>query len=129
MSDLIRRSIKKLAPLIWVTDIQKSIDFYCQILGFSHQQSWSPHGNLRWCLLDLGPVTLMLQQSNRSLDDQHKENIELYVICDELELLHQLILSKGGQATPISQPFYKWRQFFVSDPDGHEICFETPPSD
>tara|TARA_A100001234_G_C12526868_1_gene342718 strand:+ start:57 stop:452 length:396 start_codon:yes stop_codon:yes gene_type:complete len=124
-SEIKMDSVQKIAPLIWVSDIQTSTRFYCEKLGFSCHDSWKPNGMLKWCSLGLGNLSLMLQQYDGEAEFKKPEGIDLYIVCDDVEPLHKLISSKGARVTPISVEFYGMKQFFVTDPDGNNICFES----
>ena len=80
---------------------------------------------LKWCSLGLGNLSLMLQQYDGEAEFKKPEGIDLYIVCDDVEPLHKLISSKGARVTPIAVEFYGMKQFFVTDPDGNNICFES----
>ncbi len=44
-----------------VEDMQRSIRFYVDGLGFEITHRWEPDGQLRWCSMRLGDTVLMLQ--------------------------------------------------------------------
>ena len=119
-------NVKQTVPLIWVSDIGKSAEFYCKVLGFSIRQTWEPRGQLTWCWLDLGSASLMLQQHSKDVDFTKSKGIGLYILCENVDPLHERISSNGGEVTPISVAFYGMRQFSAIDPDGNEIWFEHP---
>tara|TARA_B100000686_G_scaffold329461_1_gene390646 strand:+ start:785 stop:1165 length:381 start_codon:yes stop_codon:yes gene_type:complete len=118
-------NVREIAPLIWVSDIEEAIKFYCEVLDFSCQDSWKPNGVLKWCSLALGTSSLMLQQYGGEAEFRKPEGIDLYIVCDDVELLYKAISSKRAHVTPISIAFYDMKQFFVTDPDGNKICFES----
>jgi len=122
-------NVQKIAPLIWVSDIQVSIKFYCEVLGFSCLNSWEPNDELKWCSLELGNSSLMLQQYDGEAEFHKPEGIDLYIVCDDVEPLYRLISSNGARVTSISVEFYGMKQFFVTDPDENKICFESPVRD
>lgn len=55
-------NVKQVVPFLTVSDIQASLRFYVDGLGFSMTNHWSPEGQLRWCWLQNGGAALMLQE-------------------------------------------------------------------
>ena len=54
-------SLQTIWPLIWVTDMESSLAFYRDGLGFQMVASWEGPYGIAWCRLTRGPVSLMLQ--------------------------------------------------------------------
>ena len=46
-----RATIRELVPLLFVADIQRSLAFFRDQLGFEVTASWELAGNLAWCRL------------------------------------------------------------------------------
>jgi uncharacterized glyoxalase superfamily protein PhnB len=113
-------------PLIWVADAESSMTFYCEKLGFQMVNAWRPDDVLAWCSLTKGTAQLMLQQHDKERKFQKPHGIQLYLICQDLDQAYAEIQVRGGAPTDISDAFYNMRQFFVTDPDGNQICFESP---
>ncbi|MEL0093605.1 MAG: VOC family protein [Pseudomonadales bacterium] len=113
-------------PLIWVADAESSMTFYCEKLGFRMVNAWRPDDVLAWCSLTKGTAQLMLQQHDKGRKFQKPHGIQLYLICQDLDQVYAEIQARGGAPTDISDAFYNMRQFFVTDPDGNHICFESP---
>ncbi len=67
----------------------------------------------------------MLQQYDGKAEFQKPKGIDLYIICDDVQPLYKIISSNSAHVTPISVEFYDMKQFFVTDPDGNKICFES----
>jgi len=116
----------RVVPLIWVADAEASMTFYCEKLGFQMVNDWRPDDVLAWCSLTKGNAQLMLQQHDKEGKFQKPHGIQLYLICQDLDQAYAEIQVRGGAPTDISDAFYNMRQFFVTDPDGNQICFESP---
>ena len=64
MSTLERaNTVHNLTPLISVADIEQSVAFYCDSLGFQLSDRWAPEGRLAWCRVERGGSAVMLQQA------------------------------------------------------------------
>jgi lactoylglutathione lyase len=62
MSNLHDPNVKQAVPFLGVTNIDSSLRFYVDGLGFTLKQKWTPEGRIRWCWLELGAAALMLQE-------------------------------------------------------------------
>jgi lactoylglutathione lyase len=62
-------NVKQAVPFFGVTDMESSLRFYVDGLGFKVKQTWvpdaaedNPEGKIRWCWLQLGDAAIMLQE-------------------------------------------------------------------
>ena len=57
-----RHAVGQAVPFFNVTDMEASLRFYVEGLGFVLTKHWSPGGRIRWCWLKLDKVAIMLQE-------------------------------------------------------------------
>ena len=123
-------NVQQAVPFLRVSDIQASMRFYVDGLGFEMTQKWTPQGKLRWCWLQLGGAAMMLQEYAREgLDSWVPESkmgvgVSVVFICRDALAIYRLALSRGIAA---SEPFVgngMWSTT-MSDPDGYRIEFES----
>ena len=62
--------VRQAVPFFWVHDLEASLRFYVDGLGFRMTRQWRDDGTLRWCWLELGAAALMLQEFWR--EGQHR---------------------------------------------------------
>ena len=62
LQDAVVANVKQAVPFFNVTDIEASIRFYVDGLGFKITHDWMPEGRIRWCWLELGGAAVMLQE-------------------------------------------------------------------
>ena len=55
-------NVRQAVPFFNVKDIEASLRFYVDGLGFTIARHWDPDGRIRWCWLELGRVAVMLQE-------------------------------------------------------------------
>jgi len=55
-------NVEQAAPGFWVHNMEESVRFYTDGLGFKMTNQWLDEGKLRWCKLELGGATVMLQE-------------------------------------------------------------------
>src|SRR5688500_19689905 len=56
-------NVRQAVPFFNVKDIETSLRYYVEGLGFTITRHWDPDGRIRWCWLELGLVAVMLQES------------------------------------------------------------------
>ena len=124
-------NVKQAVPFFNVTDIEASLRFYVDGLGFVLTNQWVPEGRVRWCWLQLGEAALMLQEYRR--DGHHAavppgplgQGVCICFMCRDALEIYRDLTSRGIQAT---RPFVGnglWVTS-VTDPDGYRLDFESP---
>lgn len=124
-----KQNILQTVPFFMVTDMEASLKFYTEKLGFAITNTWVPRGKIEWCWLQRENANIMLQEP-RNLNDlaNHKKGAGVsicYQCVDALALYHEF-LEKEVPALP--EPFVG-NNFWVveiSDPDGYKLFFESP---
>jgi uncharacterized glyoxalase superfamily protein PhnB len=129
MSEIQRiTAIRELVPLLSVQDIDHSAAFYRDQLGFEMTTTWVPNGQLLWCRLQRSGSAIMLQQADA--EDGPAENrghgVHFYFNCDDVDDLCAEFAQRGLHLNPPTLAFYGLKQVFLQDPDGYELCFQSP---
>jgi lactoylglutathione lyase len=118
-------TLRAAAPSLTVNDLDQSLAFYRDLLGFSVTDRWEQEGKLMGVEISAGPVTFMLGQ-----DDWKKgrgrvkgEGFRLY--CDTTQDVDQIaarIKARGGtlEQEPRDESWGA-RALAVVDPDGFKI--------
>ena len=130
-------NVKQVVPFLWVADMQASLKFYLEGLGYTMKNRWMDEGKLRWCWLELGGTALMLQEYRNPSDggvgtadpDAAKQKrglgVSLCFQCSDALALYREFRSRG--LTP-QRPFVGNAMWVtvISDPDGYKLDFESP---
>jgi lactoylglutathione lyase len=124
-------NVKQAVPFLRVSNMEQSLAYYIDGLGFEMTHQWIDEGKLRWCWLQLGGAALMLQefrkQGHNSWVPQSKvgEGVTICFTCqDALAIYHQAI-ARGLQ---FKRPFVGNAMWVtnLADPDGYRLSFESP---
>ncbi len=62
-------NVKQAVPFFRVSNIEASVHYYVDDLGFEMTKQWMPEGKLQWCWLEHGNAALMLQEIRKQGHD------------------------------------------------------------
>lgn len=126
-----RPNIKQAVPFFMVQNMEHSLKFYADGLGFEMKNKWTPHGTIEWCWLQRDGAAIMLQEyrkeTQHAIDVEGKpgEGVSIWFQCeDALKLYHEFL---SGKLNP-EEPFVGnglW-DVKIIDPDGYILHFESP---
>jgi uncharacterized glyoxalase superfamily protein PhnB len=130
--------LSQLRPMLEVLDVDASVAFYTEVLGFTVMASIDDDeqpGHLVWASLEKDSVRLMVNQMHtHDEDDEHGHDHahepsftgSLYFTVDDVDAL---ALDLGGKVQiefgPTDQT-YGMRDLGLTDPDGYFLLFGTP---
>ena len=124
-------NVKQAVPFFRVSNIDVSVRYYIDGLGFRMTNNWTVDGKLRWCSLQLGGAALMLQEFPKEGHDswvpQGKvgEGVSISFKCKDAITIYRQAVANGLKA---SRPFVGNALWCTElrDPDGYRISFESP---
>ena len=123
-------NLRSAAPSFTVNDIEASLAFYRDVLGFTVSKRWDDGGTLMGVEMVAGQVTFMLGQDDwkKGRDRQKGQGFRLY--CDtvqDIDALAARIQEKGGTLDHEPRD-EEWgmRALTIDDPDGFKITIAAP---
>lgn len=116
-------------PGFTVNDIDRSLAWYRDVLGFTVKDRWERDGKLMGVELVAGGVTFYLSQDDwkKGRDRKKGEGFSIYcTTAQTVDALASAIKERGGtlQQEPRDQPWGA-RDFAVTDPDGFRITISS----
>lgn len=123
-------NVRQAVPFFWVSDIQASLRFYVDGLGFEITKRWMNEGRLCWCWLQLGGAALMLQECRGQGHDPWTPNgpvgegVTIYILCRDALAIYTQAKERGLEP---ARPYVGNGMWVVSlsDLDGYKIEFES----
>ena len=128
-------NVKQAVPFFGVTNMESSLRFYVDGLGFKMKNYWIPDRaedlpdeRIRWCWLQLGDAAIMLQEFRPR--GRPKEalgtGVNFCFQCEDALALYREFKSRGIQTR--KRPSVGNRLWVVplTDPDGYRIEFSSP---
>jgi catechol 2,3-dioxygenase-like lactoylglutathione lyase family enzyme len=126
------QNVTAVVPLLMVTNMQRSLAFYVDGLGFVIQNRWVPDGRLRWCWMSLGGAALMLQEAIDSTREKMAaagvlgNGVSLNFSCgDALAIYRDAAICGIHTLREPQVGNFSWEVVFA-DPDGYSIHFSSP---
>jgi lactoylglutathione lyase len=127
--------VKQAVPFFGVTNMESSLRFYVDGLGFKMQNYWipdraedHPDGRIRWCWLELGDAAIMLQEFRPGgrPTETLGTGVNVCFQCEDALALYREFKSRGIQTR--KRPSVGNRLWVVplTDPDGYRIEFSSP---
>jgi uncharacterized glyoxalase superfamily protein PhnB len=113
------------SPGFTANDLEKSLTWYRDVVGFAVEERWERDGKLAGVQLRAGSVTFMLGQDDwkKGRDRKKGEGFRLYcTTTQDVDAIAAKIVARGGKLDqePRDQP-WGTRDFALTDPDGFKI--------
>jgi uncharacterized glyoxalase superfamily protein PhnB len=117
--------LRALEPSMTVDDLERSVRFYTEALGFFVSERWEDGGVLKGVMLKAGVCTLGLSQDDWSKGRDRKKGQGFRIWCQtaqDIDALAARIRSAGVKLAeePKDQPWGA-RSLSVDDPDGFHL--------
>jgi lactoylglutathione lyase len=128
-------NVKQAVPFFGVTNMESSLRFYVDGLGFTIKHKWvpdaaenNPEGKIRWCWLQHGDAAIMLQEftPGKKPKEALGTGASVCFMCEDALALYREFKSRGIKTR--KRPFVGNRLWVVpiTDPDGYRLEFESP---
>lgn len=117
-------------PLLNVADIEASLAFWRDLLGFEERVRYASEGRLAFVSLAAGETELMLNAHGgdpaaRRARAPYTDTVLYFGVASVHELVRDL-RAKGFAAPDPERQDYGVDEIVVRDPDGYEIGFTSP---
>ncbi len=130
--------VRGVTVLLQVYDMPTSVRFYRDVLGFEVVATSPVLGadRFHWALVRLGGAELMLNtayefdEERPAVPDPARtaahDDTGLYFGCPDVDAAYAELRSKGVEAKAPFVTGYGMKQLYVHDPDGYNLCFQSP---
>jgi catechol 2,3-dioxygenase-like lactoylglutathione lyase family enzyme len=124
------KNIQQAVPFFVVIDMEASIRFYVEGLGFEIIAKWEPHEKIEWCCVQREGAALMLQEYHTEGPDAWTPEgkvgvgVSICFICEDALALYHEFIANGISTT---EPFVGNNMWVINlyDPDGYALNFES----
>lgn len=121
--------LRALAPGLTVNDVDTSLGFYRDVLGFHVKREWEEDGRVLGAELVAGSVNLMIGQDDwaKGRDRTKGVGFRIYLTtAEDIDELAAQVVARGGvlDHEPQDMPWGA-RVFSITDPDGFALTIST----
>ena len=121
--------LRDVTPSLTVNDLQASVAWYRDVLGFTVAEEYQRDGKVMGVRLIAGSATFLLGQDDFAKGRDRQKGLGLRLYCEtgqDVDQLAAAIKGRGGKLSqePTDQPWGA-RDFAVVDPDGFNISIMT----
>ncbi len=123
-------NVQQAVPFFWVSNMEASLRFYVEGLGFAMKYQWEVEGKVKWCWLQIGDAALMLQEYRpqdlvaAQIRGKFGNGVSIYFTCRDALAIYREATTRGIH---VREPFVGNHMWVagMKDPDGYAIEFES----
>ena len=121
---------KKLTPNLLVANVERSLAFYVDTLGFARGMTVPDASPFVFAAVTSGDVEIFVNDAATAVKEYPAfagkplgATGTMYIELEGVDALHERIKSSVTITMPLVTQFYGMREFGVLDPDGYVITF------
>jgi uncharacterized glyoxalase superfamily protein PhnB len=122
--------MKRITPCLQVEDVNQSIKFYEEVLGFKTTMTHPREGQYEWVALQDGDAIFMLHAKSSKINEipEIKKQapggaLTFYLETDDAEATLNKIKGKATILREVYETFYGTKEFVLQDPNGFVWVF------
>lgn len=122
--------VKKLTPNLVVSNVERSVAFYCDTLGFTLTQKVPDQSPLVFATVQSGDVEIFLNAPEPAMAEYPAfkskpigGTLTLFMEVEGIAPLHEALAGRVTVVMPLERKWYGVTEFAIVDPDGYVITF------
>jgi uncharacterized glyoxalase superfamily protein PhnB len=122
--------LKKLTPNLVVSDVVRSLAFYCDVLGFTRTMNVPDEAPYVFAAVQSGSVEIFFNdQSAATAEYPAFESrpiggtLTMFIEVADIQRLHESLKSRVKIVMPLERKWYGVTEFAFEDPDGYVITY------
>ena len=126
-------NIKKLTPNLIVANVERSLAFYEDVLGFTRGMTVPEQSPFVFAMVTSGPVEIFFNDRSTVAKEGPQfagkaigGGNTMFIEIDAVDALHDAIKDRAKVVMPLVTQWYGMREFAIEDPDGYMIIFAQP---
>lgn len=116
----------KLSPILWTKNLDETISFYTNVLGFCGESHF-----LNFISLNCGDVEIMFVAPQSDPDTDNNGDFfqkpaltgSIHIVTENVDSLWEIVKDKAVVKTSIADREYFMRDFSILDNNGYELVF------
>ena len=126
----VSQPFKKLTPNLLVANVERSLAFYVDTLGFERGMTVPEESPYVFASVTGGAVEIFLNDAAAAVKEYPAfggrplgATGTMYIEVDGVDALHDRLKPHAAVVMPLTTQFYGMREFAIEDPDGYVITF------
>jgi uncharacterized glyoxalase superfamily protein PhnB len=126
----VSQPFKKLTPNLLVADVERSLAFYVDVLGFERGMTVPEESPYVFASVTSGTVEVFLNDAAAAVKEYPAfagrplgATGTMYIEVEGVDALHDRLKAIAKIVMPLVTQFYGVREFAFEDPDGYVITF------
>ncbi|MEB3357980.1 MAG: VOC family protein [Synechococcales bacterium] len=116
--------LSHISPMLEVNDLEETVAFYTDILGWELTGTWPDTGSMTWAELTAGSVRFMFVTRDPETADQPLALTgQIYLYPDNIDQLWETLKTKAAIAWELQATDYGMREFAIRDCNGYLLTF------
>jgi uncharacterized glyoxalase superfamily protein PhnB len=119
--------LERIVPLLQVSNMEDTLAYYHEVLGFSVEALWPEDGPPKWAQVSRAGVSLAftidLGTSTASFIAEKGNGVVFYVILAEVAALYEELSARGAIIVQDLATLSARQQFSVADVNGYVLAF------
>jgi lactoylglutathione lyase len=128
--------IKKLTPNLLVANVERSLAFYVDVLGFERGMTVPEQAPFVFASVTSGPVEIFFNDAAGAVKEYPSlagkplgATGTMFIEVEGVDALHDRIKPRVTIVMPLVTQWYGTREFAIADPDGYVITFAQPSAE
>jgi len=121
---------QKLTPNLLVTNVERSLAFYINTLGFERGVTVPDQSPFVFASVTSGPIEIFLNDAATAVKEYPAFGGKplgatgtMFIELEGVDALHDRLQSSVKIVMPLETKFYGIREFAIEDPDGYVVTF------
>ena len=121
---------KNLSPNFAVEDVNKTVDFYTNVLGFSCIMTVPEEGQFVWAMVQADGLTIMFQEQKNLIEEYPQlekfsigGSLTFYINVTDIQKQYDNLNDKVTIAKDLHTTFYGATDFAIEDCNGYILTF------
>jgi uncharacterized glyoxalase superfamily protein PhnB len=124
-------ALNSLTPNLMVNDIEETVEYYTDVLGFTLLMTVPETGKLDWAMVKRNDVVLMFQTKKslssglpRMAGEKPGGGLTFYIKVDRISEIHEEFFHNEAEIiSDLESTFYNTIEFSVVDVNGYVLTF------
>lgn len=120
--------LRSLSPALTVDDLERSLRFYTDALGFTVEERWEDEGELKGVMLLAGTCHVGLSQDDWAKGRGREKGVGFRIFAEtvqDLDVIAQRLRQHGVEPDGPKDDPWGTRSLTVTDPDGFKLTLSA----